>query len=395
MTDYAELMRIFSVPRPSGSTAERRTAEAIRAWLNARGIAYDVQSFRLYPYFFESIGAWLIGSRTLLTLAVVRRWGRAAPLIAGVGLAGGTLDVALGRPVITWAGARRGENILVVFGPPSAARTLILAAHYDSKTEALDHRARAFFTSKLRIGIALTALLGVLGPLDTWLARRGSGWARLTRAAGVVLAAPLVALAWGLGANLLAGRFSPPSQGAVDNGAACAVLLGLAGRLAREPDLLRRTRVVLAFFTGEEVNMQGSRAYVRACRSNRSDPLSASCNLYSALMVNLELLGQDGDYLLWRRDGNALRQFPTSDDVNHLLAGAVAAVTGRGPAEAGLINSDACSFLEAGVPSGVFGSRDRRLGLDGLHRPSDNVARVALDRLPETVEILLRLIRDA
>jgi hypothetical protein len=63
--DFAGLMRLFSCPRPSGSAAERATLAATRAWLDARRIGYQVHTFRLYPYFFEAAGAWLIASRTL------------------------------------------------------------------------------------------------------------------------------------------------------------------------------------------------------------------------------------------------------------------------------------------------------------------------------------------
>ena len=60
MIDYTELMRILSVPRPNGSAAERETARALCDWLGRRGIRYHVHGFRLYPYFNEAIGLWII-----------------------------------------------------------------------------------------------------------------------------------------------------------------------------------------------------------------------------------------------------------------------------------------------------------------------------------------------
>ena len=89
---------------------------------------------------------------------------------------------------------------------------------------------------------------------------------------GAVLTLPMLFLAFGLGLNLSTGRLLKPSQGAVDNGAACAILLGMADRRAFLANLqspipnfhnypLPNTRVTIALFTGEEVQMQGSRAY--------------------------------------------------------------------------------------------------------------------------------------
>ena len=229
--DYHELMALLSVPRPNGSAAERETGRALKDWLARHGIAYRTHAFRLYPYFFECVGLWLILSRTLLAVAVWERWGWLTTPIALVSLLGGTLDVALNLPLVTWPGARRGENILVEFEPPGASREIILSAHYDSKTELLDHRQRMFLFKYMNFGIALTLLLGIWGPLDIWLMNEPVHWI------GVILSVPMLLLAWGLGTHLSLGRTLKPSQGAVDNGAACAILLGLAERLSKKESL--------------------------------------------------------------------------------------------------------------------------------------------------------------
>lgn len=379
---YAELMRFLSLPRPSGSAAERATVAALRAWLRARDIPHRIQSFTLYPYFFEAIGIWLIVTRPLLVLAVLLRWGWPALAIALVSMVGGTLDIARNWPLVTWPGARRGENILLAFGPPHPTGELILCAHYDTKTELLDHRRRAIFTRNVRPGMVLTVSLGLIGLVDRWLLAQGSAWAEVTFWGGVLLSLPLLFLAWGLGFNMALGRFVSPSQGAVDNGAACAILLMLADRLARGEVPLAHTWVTVALFTGEEQNMQGSRAYVR----------SRAWSL-PTMVVNLEMMGQDGPYVLWEHDGNAFRRVPTSPEVNALVRAAVREVTGSAPQVVDLINSDAFSFLSVGLPATVLGTHDRRWGGGGLHRPTDNLNRVAMGRLPEGVEILVRLTR--
>jgi Zn-dependent M28 family amino/carboxypeptidase len=229
--------------------------------------------------------------------------------------------------------------------------------------------------------MALTLLAGLLGAVDWLLAASAPGWSTVAYVAGVALSLVLLFLAWGLGLNLVLGRFIRPSTGAVDNGAACAVLAGLAERLAGEGGL-QRTAVTLAFFTGEEANMQGSRAYV----GSRAWPRPA-------IAVNLEVLGQNGGYVLWEHDGTGFRSLATAAEVNALLAAAVEEVTGQAPQPVGTITSDAASFLARGIPTAVLGTADRALGLTGFHRPSDTLERVVLARLPEAVDILVRVVR--
>lgn len=381
MFDYTEVLRFLCVPRPSGSAAERETARALGDWLAQRGIPYRLQPFKLYPYFNEGIGLWIIGSRTLLVLAVALRWGWLALPVAGFGLLGGLLDVLLRFPLATWPGACRGDNILLEFEPPLAEQEIVLSSHYDSKTELLDHPRAAFFIRKLRFGIVLTVLLGLVGPLEQALRGPYPALAGGVYLVGLGLGLVMLALAWGYGLHLTLGRWLAPSQGAIDNGTACAVLLDLAGRLARGDIALARTKVTIALFGGEEVGMQGSRAYVRS----RAWPLPA-------IALNLELLAQDGDYVIWQREGNGLQQLPTTPELNRAVAAVVAEVTGRPARFTGPLVSDSFSFLAAGIPASVLGTYHSRLGGGGLHRPSDNIDRVVLARLPESLEVLARLL---
>jgi len=376
MIDYHELMALLSIPRPNGSTAERETAHALKAWLNRHGIAYRTQAFRLYPYFFECVGLWLILSRTLLAIAVWDRWGWLTLPVALVSLIGGTLDVALNLPLVTWWGMQRGENILVEFESPRADREIILSAHYDSKTELLDHRQRIFLFRYMNFGIVLTLLLGMWGLLDAWPISDSVHWI------GVILTMPMLLLAWGMGLHFLLGRTLQPSQGAVDNGAACAILLGLAGQLSKRETHLSDTKVTLALFTGEEVNMQGSRAYIQ----------SRGWSL-PAMVLNLEIMAQNGDYIYCEKDGNAFRLLPTTTSLNKKFSAAVEQVTGTIARPASRVNSDGSSFLFAGIPATTIGTLDTQLGETGFHRPTDNLERVVMERMSEGVEILQEFLK--
>jgi hypothetical protein len=380
--EYGELMRILSKPRPSGSQAEGQTLQALQRWLERHKIPYKLHEFRLYPNFWPSIGLWIIFSRTLLAALVWLRFGWPALAVSLIGLAGGLVDVALNIPLVTRFGAKRGKNLLIEFEPEQARQEMIFSAHYDSKTELLDHRQRMFFIRSLPLGIVLTLALGVLGPLDHYLFAKHSPAAAWTYGLGLILSLPLLILAWGLGLNLTLGRFRQPSQGAVDNGAACAILLGLAQEVECGTVQLSSSRLTLALFAGEEVNMQGSQAYVKS----RDWPLPARA-------LNLEVMAQDGEYVLWEQDGFSLRLWPCSSELNQAIARTVHEVTGTTARLVGPVNSDGGSFLRAGIPATTLGTYDGIQVDRGFHSAKDNLGRVVMDRLPEAVAILSRFMR--
>jgi hypothetical protein len=387
MTDYGHLMDIFSRPRPNGSRAEVDTSSQIQEWLQKRGIPFHVHTFTLYPYFFECIGAWLILSRLALALVVWLRLGWISIPIAIIGLLGATLDQAFHIPLVTWFGARRGENIIVELGDDKPAREVIFSSHYDSKTELLDHNQRMFFLKNIPTGIILTIILGAIGPIDAWLTAQASPFASWVYWGGIVLSLPLLFLAGGLGINMLAGRLVKPSQGAVDNGGSCAVLLGLAEKLHEEESeafssKLEDTRITLALFTGEEVDRQGSRAYV-SWRSSRPGGWAIP-----AAAVNLEVMAQDSDYVYWEKEGSVFKLEPTHPEVNQAIIEAVREVTGKDPLPGGPVISDGAPFMHAGIPTGVMGTLDSKFGFSGFHRPTDNRQRIVMERLPQGVEIL-------
>jgi hypothetical protein len=102
-------------------------------------------------------------------------------------------------------------------------------------------------------------------------------------------------------------------------------------------------------------------------------------------------MGQNGPYVYWRSEGNVLTSAPTDARLNTAVSAVVQEVTGQPAQAVGGINSDGYSFIQAGIPTCVLGSHDRELGGGMLHRPTDNLARVDLTRLPESVEILTLL----
>jgi len=144
---------------------------------------------------------------------------------------------------------------------------------------------------------------------------------------------------------------------------------------------LARTRVTIALFGGEEVALQGSRAYV----ASRDWPLPT-------MAINLELMAQDGDYVIWEHESNTLRRIPTPPELNQAVAAVVADVTGDSPRFIRSLMSDGFSLLSAGIPTTVLGTYHSQMEGGGLHRPTDNLARVVTPRLDEGVEVLALLL---
>ncbi|MGD8398801.1 MAG: M20/M25/M40 family metallo-hydrolase, partial [Anaerolineae bacterium] len=286
-------------------------------------------------------------------------------------------------PTITALISRPAQNLVVQFAAPHPKREVVLCAHVDSKTELLDHAARDRLLRWGRPAMILALGCGALVVVESQLPH---GAVRaIIHAAAVGMALPAVAYGLGMGANLAGGRMRRrPSRGAVDNGAAVAVLLDLARRLQRGDPALKHTAVTLLLTVGEEVQMQGALAYV----DDRTAWPLPTC------VVNLDSVGQDGGYLLYAEDGTVMYRLPADPGIVGALGTAVEAVNGTQPPVAPSTNTDAFAFLRRGIPAATLGSFDAELGKRGLHGPLDNPDRVDRQRLVETVGILSRFLVD-
>jgi hypothetical protein len=362
-------------PRPNGSRALEASVESVRAWLEGQGLPVHLWPFRLRPYFMELLGLWLAAGAVALLLAA---W--LGPPWLGIPLALLLVAVPLAEtrflwPVISRLVTRTAQNLVVACPPAGESRREILVvAHLDSKTEGLDHARRHALLGLGQTAMVLAVVCGlILAAVPLLPAAR---WAAL------LVALPVAGYGLGMGANLVGGRLSRrQSSGAVDDGAAVAVLLGLGVRLHGGGLTLHHTAVTLLLTVGEEAQMQGALAYV----DGRAWPLPA-CT------VNLEVLGQDGSYLHWRENGTATLRRPMDPGLNDALARAVEAVTGHPPAWSPLINDDALAFLRAGIPAVTLGSLDTAVGDRGLHSALDHPGRVLPRRLDQAVEVLLFLL---
>lgn len=373
---------VLATPRPNGSRALERAVAEVEAWLEKLGVPVQSHPFTLRPYSMELIGLWLLLGGLLLPLASLFRWGWLGLVLALLIVAVPLLEVRFLRPTVTALVRRRARNLVARFSPDRPRQEVILCAHVDSKTELLDHEQRRVLVRLSVPAIVLVLISGVLITLErllpTGTARHAMYWLAL------LSALPGLAYGLGMGANLIGGRLSrSPSSGAVDNGAAVAVLLELAGRLQRDSLSLDETAVTLLFTAGEEAQMQGALAYV----DSRYGPDRAATSV-PTYAVNLEVLGQNGGYLLWEQDGTAMERLPNDPALKSALARAVEAVNGEPPLQALQLNSDAFAFLRAGIPAATLGSYDRDLGGRGLHCAMDSTNRVDPARLVEAAELL-------
>jgi hypothetical protein len=280
-----------------------------------------------------------------------RRWVAVGAGCIGLALAalGGALDVVL--PV------RPETNLAVTVEPQAAAaHEIVLAAHYDSKTEWLDHVQRGV----LFVATALVAL----GALAAAAARR-TRWSR-----GLAVASAAGLAACGL-------QFTSPawsrarSHGMADDAAACAVLVELAAELGAAP--LARTR--------EEIGAQGSRAWVRRLGAARPDAV-----------VNLECIGAGPEWAILAREWTGAGFASPERSLCEALERAAGAAVPRIHAPA---VTDAGPWMSAGVAAvTLLGCGAEGRAPRGMHQAAD--ARDALDAAGvDTVRRLLRTLLAA
>jgi acetylornithine deacetylase/succinyl-diaminopimelate desuccinylase-like protein len=281
-----------------------------------------------------------------------------------------------------WVGAET-QHVVVARAPaPAPEQVLAFAAHYDTKTDLLDHVERAPVDW---LGAPLLALLP-LGAFALRAAQRGGRGARAARRFAGTLG--WAALGYGVlaFAALSAGAFLPRrSPGALDDGAACAVLVRLAERLAAEP--LARTEVHIWLFPAEEVGVQGSSAFAAARFSGKPSLPTA--------VVNLEGLGASADHAVVSRERFLLRSFAPGADLVARLDGVHRERFGRplGALPFGGA-TDARSFLARGVPAATLMTLEAGTPfLRDLHSAGDSRERVDPAALDASLDYLLAVAR--
>ncbi|MBI4515927.1 MAG: M28 family peptidase [Deltaproteobacteria bacterium] len=369
---FDEILDGLGGARENGSVALAQAAEYLDKTLRATGADVTLHTFTCRPYSGRVAGV------VCLTLALAysalmwrRRWGWAL----GLALLLPTyllLDYEGRLPLFSRLGELPEANVVASFPVTDPERTVILSAHYDTKTDLLDHYQRA----PIQFLIVPMAMLAVAFPLTgRWRRWRGRAEGHV-RGWSVIVPLYFAGFALAMSGGALVAERSP---GALDDGAAVATLVKLAESLAAGEPQLARTEVMIVLFAGEEVNLQGSAAFVR-----ERLPLLPPRPLY---VINGELWGGGRVLSYFTADRSPLRRYEAATALVRVLDRAARRGNHGGGIEPDVqpVTTDARSFMAAGIPSVTLAShREGESYVRQLHSRADTRQRLqpgALDRM--------------
>lgn len=386
MAEWDSLLdRLTELPRENGTAALHESARWLEETLRGVGVA-DV---RLVDYLALPYGLRLAGVVVLLSLLLYARWMRqgralAAAVLVAASSAAVLADLDAKVPVFSWVGAQTQPHVIARIPAAEApVARLILSAHFDTKTDLFDHVERAP-VDLLALPMTLLFLAGALAAWRAPRARRLSGLLRGT-ARVATIAAPL----YGIASFLVfsAGAFVPArSPGAIDDGAACAVLVRVAEALAREP--LARTEVEIALLSGEEIGVQGSSAWAEERFASPPD--------LPTFALNLDPFGMSPDLRFVPSENFVTRRFAPDARLLRRVSELYEAERGKPllPTITGGA-TDARVFLAHGIPALTLSTDSPgSVFVRGLHSRHDDRSRVDEAALDASLGLLLRFARS-
>lgn len=371
------LAHLAMQPRENGSPALAQTADFLAATLSGFGIPIERMPFVAYPYRHRVCGiVALVATLAYIWSLRSRRRGLAIA-IALLSPALILLELDYYAGWITWPGAVAQEHVIARVDVPNATQRVILTAHYDTKTDLLDHVERAPIDL---LSLPMTLAMVAAPVLAIVRARRQGSAAPISRFERIVVPATAV---YGIAVfGVLAGGafVRQRSPGALDDGAACAVLVRVAEALARAP--LARTSVEVALLSAEEIGVQGSRDFVRA-RLSPPPPHTS--------VINFELIGAAANLAVFSSERFTLFSYPPDptllavlDQVHRQRRNLPLHVTWYGA------STDARSFLHAGIPALTLMSDLPEHALArGMHSAADRRDRVDEAALDEILAYVL------
>lgn len=388
MDAWDELLgHLAFVPRENGTPQMQATAQLLARALGEAGAQVELFEYFSHPYRLRLAGLVAFACGGLYFLLMRRRKGLAALAVSLLGPALLLLELDAYVPLFGWVGAESAQHVVGRIPAAGGAPTqrLVFTAHYDTKTDLLDHVERAPIDA-LALPLALLMVAGALGAVLVrrpdvrgwrWveLLRRVAGWGALVQGLAMLLVLSAGALV------------RPQSPGAVDNGGSCAVVVQLARALAERP--LPGTEVELVLLAGEELGVHGSWHYARA--------KYGAAPAVPTAVVNLEGLGLSKDHAVFPRERFALRGFEPSPALVSLLD-QLHRERRQKPLHVTFYGAvtDARSFLAHGVPAVTLVSDlPGHALIRGLHSEKDHRARLDREALAEAVQLLEAVARRA
>ena len=383
MPAWSDLLpRLTEQPRENGSAALHETAAWLVETLEGMGLDVATVAYTAHPYRLRIAGLLAALGGLLYAWCLRRRRPLPALLIAVALPAVLLLELDRYVPIVSWIGATPQHHVVATLPAQAPTQRLILAAHYDTKTDLLDHVQRAPIEL---LGVPVT--LFMIGAA-AWSARSRYRTRPLPRVARIAAG---LAVVYGLGlfASLAGGMLvRARSPGALDDGAAVAVLVRLAERL-RASGALPHTDVEILLLSGEEVGVQGSWEYARHRFAQPPELPTA--------VINLEAIGAAQHLAVFGSERFQLRGFPPDAELVALLDAVHRQqyqtplhVTWYGAA------TDARSFLAHGVPAATLSSDlpDHAFAR-GMHSAADSADRVDVATLDATLAYLEAVTRAA
>jgi hypothetical protein len=367
------LDRLADVPRENGSTSLEATASFLADALRAAGLEVSIQRYVAQPWSGRLAGVLVFAAALLFARWILTGRARRAYWL-GIAYASLLfLQYGLERPVVGLVVPARQANVIGELTAGSPSQHLILSAHYDSITEASDHVVNGMIDSTHPIVFLL--ILTAAGAVG---AGRAHGWRR-----GVAWAAAILAMLHGTAVLFEVGAGAlrrERSHGAVDDGASCAALVRLADELASGARL-ERTDVEIVLFSGEELSLQGSMAFVA-----QRYPVDAPARTF---VVNLEGIGQSSHLGVLEKEPYGLWSYAPDPVLRNALEQTYRSLRSEQLLPIGYpARTDASSFLRRGIPALTLVSYVPNQMTRGLHSPADVRRRLDEDAIEDTVAVL-------
>ena len=386
MNEWNELLsHLAELPRENGTPALQQTGSYLAEAFRTAGIETQHFHFNAHPLETRLLGVFVFLSCLVYSYLMWNRRFLAAGVLSLSMPVLAILDVEFGLPLFSGFRTQRQDNIVAHIPARSPQQRIIFTAHFDTKTNLFDHvvstpiTAVAFPLIGLMIAAAFT---GVAVRKVSLLSTAAERLANLASAAAL-LYGPAFLLAFSAGAVLRAR-----SPGALDDGAACAVLVQAAREMAQSPPL-DQTDLEFILFSGEELGAEGSAQYVKSKFQER-DPLPS-------YVVNLDPIGASSRLAVLGKEKRLLRAYPPDPRILAGLGHVFGEITGSSLgliAHAGF--TDGVSFAAHGIPTATLISEVPPFVVPRyLHSARDTRSRIDLASMELTKRLVILFAEEA
>ncbi len=384
------ILEKIAVPRPNHSQAVRETAVFLKEFLSSFGIPFTIQEFYVRHHHALLQGVTFI-LLSLLALLFIKKQRSLPALICVLGILGViTLENFTSFHIVSWVLQRPAENIIIEFKTPDSQQEVIFAAHFDSKTDMLDHIQRSVFVKLLPFML----LLGIIISLLTFPGNRLKlfnnklfRFISLLGALGLVIYSLTVFL-W-LGGYIFIDK-KDQSLGAVDDGASVVALLNLAKNISQAKIYIGLSDVTILLMDGEEVGYQGAYFYV-----NQRFKKSKIKETKPVYLINLELVGQSGTIYYSEKACSIFVCIPSDTDLKKKVQAVWQELSNIPAVPKSKTTDDSFTFARVGVPFVTIGNTgEKGVGYAGFHSKADNMERVDSENLTLMTLFLNKMIES-